>query len=135
MPPLIGPTGGATARLADLADGQLVVRALGLDSPVFEHVQHASRTEQQDARAMNAALWPVIGGAFLRRLQSGPPGEAAIGLVRRHFTEYVRARGPLPAFRVGSHHLADAFCFVVIVGCIVLRRVSDFLRQDLTGCK
>ena len=50
---------------------------------------------------MTAALWPLLGAAFLRR-QTPQPSADTIARVRGHFVEHVRARGPLPTVRVGN---------------------------------
>lgn len=85
---------------SDGSDGSHFVRALGLPREVVDHVARADAKEQEAARAMNIALWPATIGYFL---------EAMLGLraeqilsARDHFVDFVRGRGPFPAFRVGG---------------------------------
>ncbi len=99
------------------------------DRHVFGRVANADGTEQRDARYANSALWPATIGYFLQHLlvpnewvttdslweegggdtlstdQRRARLEALLPWVeayRDHFVEYVRARGPLPAIRVGT---------------------------------
>lgn len=92
-------------------DGARFMTALGLPVAAAEHVAGADRDEQRGARAMAVALWSVTIGYYLRQmLASAPdvptqPGDLSaetIEAVRRHFLEFVRGRGPYPAFRIGS---------------------------------
>lgn len=83
------------------SNGSVTARALGLDPAVFEKIPHAAETEQADARALNAALWPATWGYFLHQVMGGALSDDAIERTRRHFIDHVRARGPLPALRVG----------------------------------
>jgi len=83
------------------SNGSVTARALGLDPAVFERIPHAVDAEQADARALNAALWPATWGYFLHQVMGGALADDAIERTRRHFIDHVRARGPLPALRVG----------------------------------
>ncbi len=51
---------------------------------------------------MNTALWPATWGYFLKHMMDGVLTDVDIERGRRHFIDYVRARGPLPALRVGN---------------------------------
>lgn len=106
-------------------DGDILAQALGLHQhATFSHVEQASSQDQKDAEAMNAALWPATWGYYLSQLLTSnfePINtwmQQAIGLYPQHlvdrvndgslfdalrdyFISYVRARGPLPAIRVG----------------------------------
>lgn len=102
------------------------------ESHVFSHVEGADRRTQANARHMNSALWPGTIGYYLRNMTSSNrwsirdsiwaddpdidvasfPDDpmAALGEslkwtdgMRRHFTKYVRAGGPFPPVRVGTH--------------------------------
>jgi hypothetical protein len=84
----------------DEGDGVRLMRALGLPASLVAHVEGADRTEQAGARAMNRALWPITFGYFLEQMMAPHVSDAAIDAARDHFVEYVRGRGPLPAFRV-----------------------------------
>ena len=87
-------------------DGAILARALGTDASIFAHVHNADGREQASAAAMNRALWPATGAWWLGQpLARTPPAEGDGGRSiawREHFVGYVRARGPLPAFRVGN---------------------------------
>jgi len=104
----------------DRTDGDLLARALGINTEVFEHVANADGTEQRDARHVNRALWPATMGYYLAHIAAnnelvGNPSLNAYvetgqttsshllwrDAYRRHFVRYVRGRGPFPALRVG----------------------------------
>ena len=99
---------------------------------VFTHVEGADRRTQANARHMNSALWPGTIGYYLRNVVSSNrwsirdsiwadepdvdaasfPANPMVELgeslkwadgMRRHFTKYVRAGGPFPPVRVGTH--------------------------------
>lgn len=90
-------------------NADLLGRALGLADagPVFASLAHAADREQNGPRHMNTALWQTTWGYFLlQMLGVGASGESPlsdddIAWARRHFIDYVRAGGPLPALRVG----------------------------------
>ncbi|WP_227376274.1 hypothetical protein [Haladaptatus halobius] len=126
-PPSISPMDGTDGDRLARALGFTVDED---DEHVFGRVANADGTEQLDARHMNSALWPATLGYFLQHLlvsnewvgtESLWDGEAGSGALsaderraklerllpwvdayREHFVEYVRARGPLPAIRVGT---------------------------------
>lgn len=90
------------------SDGAALAAALGIDVTAFHHLEGSDRIEQQRARAMNQALWPCTLGYFLEQMISPPPSISPplitapmIADIRAHFIDYVRGRGPLPAFRIG----------------------------------
>lgn len=84
----------------DGSDGSIFVRALGLPRKVVDHVALADSREQESARAMNAALWPATIGYFLEAMM-GLKAEQTLS-AREHFVNFVRGRGPYPAFRIGG---------------------------------
>jgi hypothetical protein len=93
------PASGTDA--ADLA------RALGVDPAVFATLQHRDALDQRDARAMNAVGWSAWWAYWCRRLLGDVFGgsderERLLPGWRRHFLDHVRARGPLPAIRIGD---------------------------------
>ena len=84
------------------SDGYLTAAALGLPPQLLAHLTNAGGHEQRDARHMNAALWPATLGYFFEQMMAEVfPGDV-IARIRRHFIGCVRARGPLPAWRVGD---------------------------------
>ena len=86
----------------DGTDGDLAARALGLGPSVFAHVGHANGRDQQDAANMNAAMWPATWGYFLDQMMTGSIPGGDFDQWRRYFIDVVRARGPIPALRVGN---------------------------------
>jgi hypothetical protein len=69
---------------------------------VAAHLANAEITEQVPAQAMNQALFPVTMGYFLEQMMAPQFGEEAVDAAREFFHDHLRARGPLPAFRVGA---------------------------------
>lgn len=115
-----GTDGAKAARLLGLDPEQLGHGAGGPGAGgqnadhVFASVAGADGVEQRDARQFNTALWSATWGYYLPHMLGS---EMAVGTdegmdyrelmtwlrsYREHFVEYVRARGPLPALRVGD---------------------------------
>ncbi len=84
------------------SDCYLTAKAFGLPSELFARIENGGGREQQDAQNMNTALWPATLGYFLEQMMADSFPEEAIRQIRRHFIDYVRARGPLPAWRIGD---------------------------------
>jgi hypothetical protein len=82
-------------------DGVLWATALGLSTDVVAHVAGADRIEQQRAAAMNRALFPATWGYYLSTMMAPNVAETTIDAIESYVYDRVRARGPLPAFRVG----------------------------------
>ena len=95
---------GASSPAPAGSNRQVTARALGVDDAVFARVDNGSATEQLDAAHMANTLWAPTWGYFLEQLLAGPgsPSDAAIRQGREHFVRHVRARGPLPALRIGN---------------------------------
>jgi hypothetical protein len=112
-----------TIDLGDGSDGDLLNRALGLKhgprNPIAK-MNGAIGHEQRASAAMNTAMWPGTAGYFIHNMllnndhtDTSPSARAflnhsdAIDITgkeagyRRHFIDTVRARGPLPAARIG----------------------------------
>jgi hypothetical protein len=101
-------------RPGDGSHADILTTALGLSQaePVFSNLPNATATELLDARHMNTALWQATWGYFLLQMlgvggtNESPFSEVSIdddiAWARRHFIDYVRAGGPLPAVRVGK---------------------------------
>ena len=51
---------------------------------------------------MHTALWPATGGYFLEQMMAPAFTLDEARQARRYFIDYVRARGPLPALRIGT---------------------------------
>jgi hypothetical protein len=94
----------------DGSNADVLTTALGLTNMdrVFANLTNAPVKEQLEARAMNTALWQATWGYFLlQMLGSGGTGASPltdddIAWARKHFINYVRASGPLPALRIGK---------------------------------
>ena len=93
LAPLVTPFDGS--------DGDVLAGALGLDARLFAHVAGADGRERDDARAMAAALRPLLDGSLLRQLA----GDAGAD-VHAHLVAHVAAHGPLPALRAGNEPYA-----------------------------
>lgn len=95
-------TGTGTAVLDAQSEGARLAKALGVGIDPFLHIAEADRQEEPAVRAMHAALWPALGGHFFKSLLAGALDDAELAFLREHFVSWVRARGPLPAIRVGN---------------------------------
>jgi hypothetical protein len=98
---------GALYSAGDGSDGDVAARALGLASSageplVLARVPHANGRDQTGAAEINTALWPATWGYFLRQMMADLFVEHDLETWREFFIQYVRARGPLPALRVGN---------------------------------
>ncbi|MFF7725517.1 hypothetical protein [Streptomyces sp. NPDC008001] len=87
-------------------NAQVLARALGIDPLLLAGLDGADRTDQEQAKAMATALWPVTWDTLLdRMLTSNAVGGTVPARtrddVRAHAVAHVRGRGPLPALRVG----------------------------------
>jgi hypothetical protein len=93
-----------TASENALANHRIMAKYLGINSELLINVKDSDATEQQDAREMNEVLWKETWKRFLEELLAlkTPEQLQDIENMREHFTNYVRARGPLPALRIGN---------------------------------
>jgi hypothetical protein len=82
-------------------DGQVLAGGLGIDGSIFDSIDHSEGHDQMNARHMAAALWPSTVGYFLRQMMADVLDDTHVDLVRDFFLDKVRARGRLPAVRVG----------------------------------
>jgi hypothetical protein len=87
---------------AALADGLDAAVALGIPETTFAHVEHADGTDQRNAREMASAVWPATLGYYLSQLMDPVFTADDVEQTRTYFRDRVRARGPLPAFRVAD---------------------------------
>lgn len=87
------------------SNGHVLARAFGVPDAAFDRIERATSTELGDARHMHTALWQTTWGYYLEQMmRSAMPetdADAHIEWARRHFVDYVRAGGPLPAVRCG----------------------------------
>jgi hypothetical protein len=136
----------------DGSNGDVAAKVLGIEPSLFQHLEHAGDKEQEGARHMNAALWSATWGYFLEQMLAQDAktfSDEALRHGRRHFIEYVRARGPLPVLRVGNQpygllpvtslegwqSLRDAPKDAKIDGKVVdfLRTLRDVWRRSLAA--
>lgn len=83
------------------SNAAVVAAALGIEVGTLTAIEHAGEREQPQAAAMQTALWPATLGYCLEHLVEPELDAARRELVRNHFRQHVRGRGPLPALRVG----------------------------------
>ncbi|MBU8919332.1 hypothetical protein BGM25_25165 [Bacillus sp. FJAT-29953] len=84
------------------ANSSLAASAFGIPAATFQHVPYANGVDQIDAKIINHVLWPATWGYFLFQMMDGIEMENDLERWRSWFADYVRARGPLPALRVGN---------------------------------
>jgi hypothetical protein len=84
------------------SDGQWLAEALGIDSAALKKVRNSGGTDQAEARAMNAALWPATLGYTLATMLHPLFERDDVEAVRWFFTRFVSGRGAVPAIRVGK---------------------------------
>lgn len=84
------------------ANGSLAAAAFGIPATAFQQVPHANGLDQLDAKTINHVLWPATWGYFLFQMMEGIEIENNLERWRSWFANHVRARGPLPALRVGN---------------------------------
>ncbi|GAB4488516.1 MAG: hypothetical protein OHK0019_05000 [Saprospiraceae bacterium] len=82
-------------------DGQWFAEALGLDTEWLKQIPFAGHTDQCEARAMNAALWPATFGYFMDTLMQPVFNDDDIYYTRWFFNRFVSGRGMIPAIRIG----------------------------------
>ena len=86
----------------DGSDGLRCAAALGVDAATCDHVWGADRDEQRATGSMVNALWPATMGYFLEQLMAPHISMQTADAVRAWARDWVRPRGPVPAFRVGA---------------------------------
>jgi hypothetical protein len=103
---------GFEREIAPRHDGYKFASALRLPIRVIKHVARAQETEQENAEAMNNALWPGTLGYFIEQMLAAGIGETWVDdrpvgweflpTFRDFFGRWVHGRGPYPAFRIGT---------------------------------
>jgi hypothetical protein len=89
--------GGASSAGA-AADG--LAAALGIRASAFVGSEGADATDDEDAAAMQRALWPALGGYVLEQLID-VVGRSELAALADHQASWVRADGVLPTLRIG----------------------------------
>ncbi|HJR50021.1 MAG TPA: hypothetical protein VJ794_02885, partial [Gemmatimonadales bacterium] len=83
-------------------DGLILAQTLGIDPEVLQDIPNAGGTDQAEARAMNAALWPATLGYWMDTQLRPIFTPEAIERTRLHFVARVSGRGAVPAVRIGK---------------------------------
>ncbi|HNE30244.1 MAG TPA: hypothetical protein PLW66_13800, partial [Saprospiraceae bacterium] len=83
------------------SDGQWFAESLGLAPTALQQTPNAGQPDQCEARAMNTALWPATWGYYFEKMLHPVLGKSDIRATRQFFKEFVSARGPVPALRIG----------------------------------
>jgi hypothetical protein len=83
-------------------DGLILAEALGINPAVLQAIPNTDGTDQAEARAMNAALWPATLGYWMDTQMNPVFDAATIERTRRHFIDRVSGRGMVPAIRIGK---------------------------------
>ncbi len=86
----------------DGSDGARAALALGLDVTDLTCLRYADGHDQRDAANFNRALWPATIGYFLDQAFNDILSGYNKDKWRTYFVDLVRARGPLPALRLGK---------------------------------
>ncbi len=90
-----------TAPFYQKANGQRMAEYLGIDSTVFQHLAHSADAELAEAQAMNVALYNATLAYYFDEMMDPLVSRADQHRIFQFFTQYVSARGSLPAMRVG----------------------------------
>lgn len=127
-----------------LTNRSVIAEALGIAPTYLDHVQGADVQEQLYAQDMNKVLWESTWGSFLKEMLALEETHGDdIKTMRTHFEQYVRARGPLPALRIGTQPYgvlpvlalgeteSDAVKTGPVAGLRALRKIwRDALRNE-----
>ena len=92
----------ATTESEPKSSARNLAAALGLDSAAFDDVPNADMADQGPAGDMNDALWEASWGYYFDHLLHPSVTDAQAADLRSHYRDFVRARGPLPAMRIGD---------------------------------
>ena len=84
------------------SDGQWLAELLGIRLSTFDRTPFARGRDQCEARAMNTALWPGTWGYLMESMMSPVFDDQTVEKTRWFFTNFVSARGMLPAIRIGD---------------------------------
>jgi hypothetical protein len=84
------------------SDGQWLADLLGIRLSTFDRTPNARGRDQCEARAMNTVLWPGTWGYLMESMMTPVFNAQTIEATRWFFTNFVSARGILPAIRVGD---------------------------------
>lgn len=83
-------------------DGLWLSQYLGINDSITQKISTAQDTDQQNARAMNTALFPATLGYFLNEMLDPLLTDEEISRIESFFNKYVLGRGTIPAVRIGK---------------------------------
>lgn len=83
-------------------NGKRLAEALGIEYGPLQYVQNSDGQDLLEAKAMNTALYPASLGYYFESLLDPVFSEESKDLMRNFFYNYVTARGPVSAIRVGN---------------------------------
>lgn len=82
-------------------DGAWLAGMLGIDRAVLKGSPNYYGTDQAEARAMNAALWPATLGYYMEQMMEPVFSDDTVRDTRAFFNRFVLGRGTVPLVRVG----------------------------------
>lgn len=94
--------GAEAPTVSENAGGRRLAEALGLSKDRLDRVSGAERTEDTNAAHMNRVLWATTMGYFLDTFLDPLVTDDHAEVVKQHFIDHVRGRGPLPPVRIGD---------------------------------
>ncbi len=96
-----GPALRAAAPWNDRLDGEWLADLLGINPVLLDTVGGSRNTDQLEAQAMNAALWPATLGYSLETMMHPIFDGDDVDRIRWFYQRFVTGRGLLPAIRLG----------------------------------
>ncbi len=93
---------------SDIADGNVLASALGIDPAVTSKLLHAERTDQEDVKQVNQSIFEATLGTYVRRTLE--PFVSNTNSTHRNFiqglkdfwSDHVNGRGKVPSIRIGN---------------------------------
>jgi hypothetical protein len=82
------------------SDRKVFNKLIGFSENFLKHSKSKVTTDQQEAKAMNTALWPATLGYMLDTMLRPVLNDDQIENVRWFFTQYVSGRGPISSIRI-----------------------------------
>ena len=74
-------------------DGQWLAESLGIDASILQDVMYGDGTDQQEARAMNTALWPATMGYMMETMMQPVFSDSDVESTRAFFNNLVLGQG------------------------------------------
>lgn len=92
----------ATTDFLQQPQGVKLAHALGIPASTFKQVEKATATPSSFSYLLQKLSWFALGGAVLQQLLGQHLSASAHEKIWRHYTQYVRAEGPLAAIKIGD---------------------------------